>query len=359
MRSRHLRRDFYRRKQITSARIAGSSDVNMRKIVHTLLSAALAALIIVSLTACNRSAEQYFVFGTFLEISADSGEAELAQAAAEYMEELERTVSASVEGSDIWNINHAAAGESVECSAVTVELLLKAREIYRLTEGAYDPSVYPLVKLWGFAPGDFVAGAPMSPPSDEEIAAELAKVGFGEDDFVIDADNLTVTKHKEGAMLDLGGITKGYAVEKALGFADGGNALINLGGNIGVSGRTYTIGVGSPRESEKGYLGTLSLYAGECITTSGDYERYFEYGGERYHHIINPFTGRPAKSGLISVTVIASDGGFGDAFATALIVAGAEKGGEWLENLSEKGVCAVLVYDDMSLEAIGREFTKA
>lgn len=321
---------------------------------------ALAALIIVSLTACNRPAEQYFVFGTFLEVSSDSGEAELAASAAQYMTELEKTVSASAEGSDIWNINRASAGEPVKCSEVTVELLLKARHLYELTEGAYDPSVYPLVKLWGFGPGDFVAGAPMTPPSDADIEAALALVGFGENDFVIDEVNLTVTKSRNGAMLDLGGITKGYAVEKALGLvADGGNALINLGGNIGACGRTYTIGIGAPRESEKGYLGTLSLYAGECITTSGDYERYFEYGGERYHHIINPFTGRPAKSGLISVTVISRDGGFGDALATALMVAGADKGRELLKSMSADGVCAVFVYEDMSVEAIGREFTKA
>lgn len=263
------------------------------------------------------------MFGTTLYI--ESTERGYAAATAEDMREAEMLLSASVEGSDIYRINAAAAGESVTVDALTMTLLVKAREIYLLTDGAYDPSVYPLVELWGFAPGEFVVGTPPERlPSEEEIAAAKELVGFDEA-FALDEDALTVTKLKDGAKLDLGGIAKGYAVETALTAATG-ETLVNLGGNIGGVGRDFTIGIGAPRPYSVSYVGTVTLRSGECISTSGDYERYYEVDGVRYHHIIDPFTGAPADSGLASVTVICSDGALGDALATAVMVAGAERG---------------------------------
>lgn len=317
-----------------------------------------AILILLSLTACdNAAAGEYFdVFGTTLYI--ESTEHGYAAATAEDMREAEMLLSASVEGSDVYRINAAAAGESVTVDALTMTLLVKAREICLLTDGAYDPSVYPLVELWGFAPGEFVAGTPPERlPSEEEIAAAKELVGFDEA-FALDEDALTVTKLKDGAKLDLGGIAKGYAVETALTAATG-ETLVNLGGNIGGVGRDFTIGIGAPRPYSVSYVGTVTLRSGECISTSGDYERYYEVDGVRYHHIIDPFTGAPADSGLASVTVICSDGALGDALATAVMVAGAERGKEWIAELSASfpEIAAVFVTPDLSTEAVGRAFT--
>lgn len=138
-----------------------------------------------------------------------------------------------------------------------------------------------------------------------------------------------------------------------------GETLVNLGGNIGGVGRDFTIGIGAPRPYSVSYVGTVTLRSGECISTSGDYERYYEVDGVRYHHIIDPFTGAPADSGLASVTVICSDGALGDALATAIMAAGAERGKEWIAELSASfpEIAAVFVTPDLSTEAVGRAFT--
>lgn len=128
--------------------------------------------------------------------------------------------------------------------------------------------------------------------------------------------------------------------------------LVNLGGNIGAAGGSFTVGVGNPRPEtdSRSYLGTFTLSDGETVTTSGDYERYFVFEGKRYHHIIDPATGRPADSGLVSATVITVKGGTGgaaaDALATAMMIVGKERA---LELAKEFGVGCVLVESDLSV----------
>lgn len=327
-------------------------------------SAALAAIVVMillSLTACDNAAvtgEYFDVFGTTLYIeSADDGYAE---SVADVMRDAELLLSATVEGSDVYRLNAAHAGESVQVSPLTMTLLVKAREVYLLTDGAYDPSVYPLVELWGFSPDVFVPGeAPDSVPTDEEIAAALALVGFDRA-FELDEEALTVTKLIEGAKLDLGGIAKGYEVQQALAAATG-ETLVNLGGNIGGVGREFNIGIGAPRPYSLSYVGTVALHGGECISTSGDYERYYEIDGVRYHHVIDPHTGRPAASGLASATVITTDGALGDALATAILVAGEEQGRVWIKELSGHltGISCVTVTPDLDVASCGREFKSA
>lgn len=350
MRSRDVRHHLHLRVQIIPMRTSA------KRAAAVIL---VAAAMLLSFTACNAEVrEEYFdVFGTTLYIRSESDGGSVA----ERMMEDELLLSASVEGSDVYRINAARAHEPVHVDELTMSLLLKAREIYRLTDGAYDPSVYPLVELWGFAPGEFVQGtAPEELPTEEEISAALSLVGF-DGAFRLDEENNTVTKLVEGAKLDLGGITKGMEAEKALG-AFSGEALVNLGGNISCSGRDFTIGIGAPREYPSSYIGTVTLHSGECVSTSGDYERYYEIAGKRYHHIIDPSTGRSAASGLVSVTVISRDGALGDALSTAIMVAGEERGREWLEMLSadhsELAAVFVRVDDEGNIltSSWGREF---
>ena len=190
-----------------------------------------------------------------------------------------------------------------------------------------------------------------APPSEEEIEAALSLVGFDRA-FSVDYENSTVTKLIEGAALDLGGVAKGGAVERAIAKGEGRKMLVNLGGNIGAAGGSFTVGVGNPRPEadSRSYLGTFTLLGGETVTTSGDYERYFVFEGKRYHHIIDPATGRPADSGLVSATVITAKGGTGgaaaDALATAMMIVGKERA---LELAKEFGVGCVLVESDLSV----------
>ena len=199
------------------------------------------AICIASLTACSR-AEQYFVYGTTLTIKADDLKSQKdMQSVADYIESLEGVLSATIDGSDVAKINAAKAGEAVKCSAVTMQIAKIAKAVYELSNGAYDPSVYPLVRLWKFSGDTFGRiGQEITPPTDEEINETLKLVGF--DKFVLDFENSTVTKTVDGAMLDFGGIAKGYAVNESLLKTDG-KMLVNLGGNIGARNRSYKIGI--------------------------------------------------------------------------------------------------------------------
>jgi thiamine biosynthesis lipoprotein len=313
-------------------------------------------LYIVSLTACS-STEQFFVFGTFLDVTVEGAKGDKAiRDANQYMEGLEALLSPTVEGSDLYKINNAKAGEVVSCSEDTMALFAIAETLYTLTDGAYDPTIYPLVRLWNFSGDKFSHVGGKTPPSDSDINQALALVGFDRV-FAIDHVNGTVVKNAgfDNAMVDFGGMAKGYAVERLMRLIDQ-KALINLGGNIGANGKDYTIGIGNPRESATAYYGSFTLRQGQLISTSGDYERCFFHNGERYHHILNPSTGKPSNSGLISVSVICEDGAVGDALSTAIMVVGAEKGKQILSAVSEQfdlSISAILIFSDLNYEVVG------
>ena len=222
--------------------------------------------------ACNKTAKaEYFdIFGTTAYIETyDADDAEKTESGMRRVEEL---CSVNIEGSDIWRINAAHAGETVTVDEITMLLLTRAMSVYELTDGCYDPTVYPLVKLWGFAAGDFVAGTPPEGgiPTDEEISAALALVGFDRV-FSLNASECTVTKLIEGAKLDLGGIAKGYASSLAFSVSFD---ICNVGGNLAVGMPAATIGVPAPRETEtvsSSWLFSFKAAYGQCVSTSGDY----------------------------------------------------------------------------------------
>lgn len=320
--------------------------------VKRLLIVLIIVISVFSLTACSAEKDA-FVFGTFLEMTVKGGATPSADAdkIEEYISSLEPVMSATAEGSDIYKINRAAEGESVTCHAETMAVLAVCEKVFDLSGGAFDPSVYPLVRLWKFS-GDTFTAFDKAPPADAEIAELLTLVGFDKA-FTIDYENNTVTKNEGygGAMLDLGGSAKGYAADKARDLLKSGQKmLLNLGGNISAFGKDYTIGIGNPRESSTAYYGSFTLKSGECISTSGDYERCYFYEGTRYHHVINPSTGKPSASGLISVSVISNDGALGDAVSTAVLVLGAEKGSALINEL---GLKAVLIDADLNYTVVG------
>lgn len=323
----------------------------MKKIVLALVAIIVC---VVSFCACNGTA-QSFVFGTFLEIDY-KGLKNPSDEIEGYFDNLESWLSPTVEGSYIYRINHAKAGESIECNATVMAIMRTAEKVYHASNGAYDPSIYPLVRLWNFSGDLYSMVIAKQPPTDEEIERAKTLVGLDRA-FAIDYENNTITKNEgyDDAMLDFGGVAKGYAVDTAEDNVDC-KALINLGGNIVACSDSYIIGIGNPRESETSYFGSLTLSAGECISTSGDYERYYDYEGVRYHHIINPATGRPSESGVISVSVVTTDGALGDAVATAVLVLGLDLGTELLQELS---LSAVIITSDLNYKVVGNiDFAK-
>ncbi|WP_242829065.1 FAD:protein FMN transferase [Butyrivibrio sp. XBB1001] len=233
---------------------------------------------------------------------------------------LEKELSVTDENSEIAGLN--AAG-SARLSEEPAQIMKEALRYCDSTGGALDITIYPVLRAWGFTTGEYQV------PGDEEIAGLLENVDY-RSVTLEEVDAATLCTIPKGMQVDLGSVTKGYTSRKlAQYFRDNGvtSALINLGGNVECvgnkpNGSKWNVAVKSPfKDSDSGILGVIQA-SDEAIITSGGYERYFEENGETYWHIIDPSTGKPARNGLISVTIIGKDGLMCDALSTALFVKG-------------------------------------
>ncbi len=253
--------------------------------------------------------------------------------------DCEKSWSVTDENSEISRLNRT--GEAV-LSLRTKDLLEKAKAYCRYTDGHFDPTIYPLVRAWGFTTGEYRV-----PASDE--LEELKKL-TGADKLILLDDKAILS---EGSMVDLGGVAKGYVGDLAMQtLKQNGikSALISLGGNVqtlGVKpdGKNWIVGIRSPYDN--GLIGKISIGEG-CVITSGAYERHFTAeDGTLYGHIISPFTGKPAANGLVSVTIVADTGSKADALSTALFVMGTEEAIRfWKENA---GFEVIMLSDDGTL----------
>ena len=270
----------------------------------------------------------FFAMNTYMTFTAYGEGAEDALADARVrVEEVEALWSVTDEGSEIYQANHSG-GEPVNVSEETAELVSFALEMAEKTDGALEPTIYPVLRAWGFTTDT------KQVPSQEEINALLGDVGH--EKITLDGTLLTVP---EGMELDLGAVGKGYAGDLAAEAVRARGiecAILSLGGNIQAvgsrpDGTDWRVGLRSPWED--GTLGVLRV-SDQAVVTSGGYENYFEdEDGNVYWHILDPETGYPAKSGLLSVTIICPQGRMGDALSTALFVMGPQKAEEyWREN---------------------------
>jgi thiamine biosynthesis lipoprotein len=305
------------------------------------------------ITGCNYDDGVKFVFGTTFEVMSSSSYSSLKKEMYSTLQEMETVFSTQVENSDIYKINSALANEAVAVDSRTIEMLVLSKQLYSLSNGAYNPSVYPLVELWKFSPNTYTGfSATFSLPSDNAISTALALADF--DLIVLDEVNNTVTKLNQNIKIDLGAVAKGYAVGVLADLAKAGAyVLINLGGNIyAVGTKTYTIGVAHPRieETSASYFAKVSLN-NSAISTSGDYERYYVLDGKRYSHIIAT-DGKPADSGVISVTIVGDRPALCDAVATAVVVLGLEEGSTLIESL---GLSAIIITDSKTYKLINFE----
>lgn len=219
--------------------------------------------------------------------------------------------------SDVCRINEAAGVKPVRVDADTLALLVLAKKYHELSAGAFDVTIGPVMDLWGFAANDPKIPAP------QRITESLALVA--NDRLVVNVQEQTVFLQKVGMKLDLGALAKGYATEKALQALEKHGikkALIDAGGNIRVIGTNlhnapWRIGIRDPRK-EQTMVAIVALENAAAVT-SGDYYRYFEVDGKRYHHILDPRTGYPASENR-SATVLTPDAGLADVLSTALFV---------------------------------------
>jgi len=259
--------------------------------------------------------------------------------------ELENLMSVTLEESEIYQINQHA-GKGVQVSQDTLRVLNKALEYAELTKGSFDPSIGPLVELWGIGSGEERV------PTNEEILKAKNLVDYRK---VMISPDQKVRLAQPKMRLDLGAIAKGYAadeVSKIFAEHNINSAFVNLGGNVLVfgnkpDGSDWKVGIQDPRENRGNVMAAVSV-SDKTIVTSGNYERYFEKDGVIYHHIIDPATGRPARTGLLSVSIISDSSFDADALSTSVFIMGLEAGKKLVNKLD--GVEALFITDDLEVD---------
>ncbi len=260
------------------------------------------------------------------------------------IERIEDVFSVFKEDSELSRINKLNAGETLKISDEAFSLIERSLGYSRMTAGAFDITVGPLVELWKRAKASGTL------PSAQEI--ESARSRVGSENAILDESAKTISFAKDGVRLDMGGIAKGYAAERAAAVLKGygiRNAVVNAGGDIyclgrGHKDRPWRIGVQHPRKRNE----TIAeLYLEDrAVDTSGDYQKYFMIKDKRYSHIIDPRTGYPVGDNVVSGTVVAKDSATADAFATALCVLRPEEGLRAIK--SADGVDAFIISMDGS-----------
>jgi FAD:protein FMN transferase len=251
----------------------------------------------------------------------------------EYLEKLSNHYSPD---SEITRINRNAGISEVKVSHDILKLLEKALYVSENTEGAFDITIGPVIALYDFHK--------KIRPDDGMIKKTLSLVNYR--DIIINRDRSTVLLKRKGMLIDLGGIAKGYAADKAaetLKKQGVGSGLVAVAGDIKAfglkpDGKPWKIGIRNPEAGDKedDIMATTEL-EDMAISTSGDYERFFLSGGKRYHHLLNPKTGLSAHE-CRSVSIITKESAYTDAFATGIFILGPEKGLKVLEKLGFEGM---------------------
>lgn len=299
-----------------------------------------------------------FALSTVISIKAFGNNSEKAvEAAMDRIQEIENRMSAYIEGSDVWNVNHSGSKEAVKVKPDTLQVVKRGLYYSRLTGGNFDITIKPLVDLWA------INTERPRVPEPQQVNEAIKKIGYQK--VQIDEKQGTIKLLQEGAGIDLGGIAKGYAADEVIRvLREHGikRAYADLGGNVIVLGKKkiglmeyitswirgkkvpreqdWKIGIQDPFKGRGLYMAIVEV-SDKAVVTSGPYERNFEKDGKLYHHILSPYTGYPSASGLVSATIIADNSTDADALSTSLFLLGEEKGLQLIE--SQPGIEAITI----------------
>ena len=309
----------------------------------------LMAAILLLCTGCSaekalpKLSEIGFYLDTVITLTAYAENSQILKDALDECGRYERLLSRTVEGSDVWRINHAK-GEPVEVSEDTMRILRCAQDISEKSAGAFDVTIAPVSTMWNFTQDPPVL------PDAEEIARAASLVDYTR--MQLEGNTVTLP---EGMMIDLGGIAKGYIADRIKSYlADRGvkHAILSFGGNIVAigsgkpDGMPWKVGI-QDIDKPTGEHMLVSLNKGGSTVTSGTYERGFDLDGVRYHHLLSTETGWPVQNELASVTIFSESSMEGDALSTAAFVLGTGKGLELIESL--EGIEAVFIAKDRTV----------
>jgi len=311
----------------------------------------LAILLIGLLSACEKIAEnntvfeeQMFVMGTIVNVTLYGEEEKKSQKVFHNLLKDFKYMQAA------WNpwkkgslgrINSLLPhGEDFSIGPALKDIIVTSAELSEQSEGLFNPAIGQLIKLWQFNKDELPAGPP---PSEAQIKNWLTQQASMTD---LEVGELSLKTNNPAVILDFGAFAKGYAVDKAIEYlllAGVENAIINAGGDLRAigskNGKPWVIGIRDPRAD--GVIAVAEIQGDESVFTSGDYERFYDYQGKRYHHILDPRTGYPAME-TTSVTVLHKKAAVADAAATALFVAGPN---DWTRIARKMGVDKVMLID--------------
>lgn len=294
------------------------------------LSVFMSLILIVTLSSCSEKkiTRQSFAFDTVINITADNKYQTEISEAFSLCSNYERIFSATNERSELYKINNTAPSTPSDELKDVLEFSLF---MSHLTDGAFDITISPLVELWDIKERK-------APPTDREIKEAQGKVGYKK--VTLEPFSL------DGAKLDMGAVAKGYIADKITEYfrRRGINeAIIDLGGNIALIGE-HKVGIRNPENPDEVFA--VMTLEDKSAVTSGAYQRYFEYEGKRYHHIIDPRTGFPSESGVASVTVVSPSSMHADALSTSIYILG-EKALSLCSNFPDTD--AIIIKEDSSV----------
>jgi thiamine biosynthesis lipoprotein len=284
-----------------------------------------------------------YLMGTIAEVRVHAGPdadgaARAVAAAFDELRAIDRLMAVQRPESDVSRLNREGARGPVPVDTRVIEVLERSLALWKMTDGAFDPTVLPLARAWGFTEGR--PHRPEGPPPAVSGAGAIR----------VDREARTVALDDPRAAVDLGGVAKGYALDRARAVlrAHGvTSAYVDLGGNVATMGAApdgpyWRIGIRHPRR-DGALLGVLEVGA-TTVSTSGDAEQFVEVDGERFGHVFDPRTGRPAR-GAVSVTVVHDDGALGDGLSTASVVLGEAAARPMLAGAGAQAVFARLAAD--------------
>lgn len=306
-----------------------------KKVGFAVITAVLAVLILVGALRMqdNGSFETtFFAMNTFINAKITGKDSdETGEQILNAVKEFEQSNSMYLEDSFVSKINSNAGKSYVPVDEETYALIKRACNLCEQSGGKFDITIGPLVKKW-----NVTADRPHIPEIDENI---MSLINY--QDILFNDEDTSIMLKNQGQIIDLGGIAKGSISDKVYGILEQSKvkeAAISIGGNVIVYGNdSYKVGVQHPRR-EGELIATLRL-KNQIISTTGDYQRYFEVNGKRYHHIIDPKTGQPYDSDFYSITVIGGDGTFNDYLSTTLFMTPKQEVISLLDTYSIIAVC--------------------